>query len=95
MQDGGSGDLFTRLLPWLGGLLVLAVAGGVLMLWTRRMAVGPGDAGSQQGFGMDQLDAMKARGELSAEEHQRARRKLVEREAARLRRSDPASGKGR
>ena len=95
MQAGASGDLFSRLLPWMGGLLVLAVAGGVVMLWTRRMAVGSGDAGSPQGFGMDQLDAMKARGELTAEEYQLARRKLVESEAARLRRSDPPSGKGR
>ena len=34
------GDLFGRLLPWLGGLLALAIVGGMVMLWTRRMAVG-------------------------------------------------------
>ena len=95
MQGGGSGDLFTRLLPWLGGLVVLAVAGGLLMLWTRRMAVGRDAPGLSHGFGLDDLQAMKSRGELSPEEYERARRRLVEREVARVRRDDTASGKGR
>jgi hypothetical protein len=95
MQGGGSGDLFTRLLPWMGGLLVLAVAGGLLMLWTRRMAVGQDAPGLSHGFGLDDLEGMKARGELSPDEYERARRKLVQREASRLKRTDAASGKGR
>ena len=91
------GDLFGRLLPWLGGLLVLAILGGLLMLWTRRMAVGRDAQRPTDGFGMDGLRGMLERGEISAEEYDRARRKLVQR----VRDSVPAaapdrpSGKGR
>ena len=95
MQGGGSGDLFTRLLPWLGGLVALAVVGGILMAWTRRMAVGRDAASSPHGFGLDELEAMKARGEISPDEYERARRRMVDREASRLRRPSVPSGKGR
>jgi len=90
------GELFGRLLPWLGGLLVLAIVGGMVMLWTRRMAVGRDKERPTDGFGMDGLRGMLDRGEITPEEYDRARRKLVQR----VRDSAPAvsperpSGKG-
>ena len=90
------GDLFGRLLPWLGGLLVLAVAGGLLMVWTRRMAVGRQAPGHNEGFGLDDLRGMLDRGEITAEEYDRARRRMVERVRSKpaAKRADPRSGKG-
>lgn len=91
------GDLFGRLLPWLGGLMVLAVLGGLLMVWTRRMAVGGRASGRPEGFGLDELRRMVERGEMTAEEYDRARRRMIERvrSAPTARRADPPSGKGR
>ncbi len=88
------GDLFGRLLPWLAGLLAVAVAGALLMLWTRRMAVGKPPAGRREGFELDDLRSLLDRGEISPEEYDRARRRMVDR----ARGSRPAgkpSGKGR
>ncbi|MFZ4723528.1 MAG: SHOCT domain-containing protein [Phycisphaerales bacterium] len=89
------GDLFGRLLPWLGGLLVLAIVGGMVMLWTRRMAVGREKARPNDGFGMDGLRGMLDRGEITPEEYDRARRKLVQRvrESSPATRGDRPSGK--
>jgi uncharacterized membrane protein len=90
------GDLFGRLLPWLGGLLVLAILGGLLMLWTRRMAVGKDAKRPSDGFGMDGLREMLDRGEITPEEYDRARRRLVQkvRERAPGLAPDRPSGKG-
>ena len=82
------GDLFGRLLPWLGGLLALAIVGGMVMLWTRRMAVGRDKDRPTDGFGMDGLRGMLDRGEITPEEYDRARRKLVQR----VRDATPAPG---
>jgi uncharacterized membrane protein len=89
------GDLFGRLLPWLGGLLVLAIVGGMVMLWTRRMAVGREKERPNDGFGMDGLRRMLDRGEITPEEYDRARRKLVQRvrESSLASRGDRPSGK--
>ena len=91
------GDLFGRLLPWLGGLIVLAVLGGLLMAWTRRMAVGRQSQGRPEGFGLDELRAMLDRGEITPEEHDRARRRMVDRvrSAPAPKRRESSSGKDR
>lgn len=90
------GDLFGTLLPWLGGLLVLAILGGLLMVWTRRMAVGRGDARRpSDGFGMDGLRGMLDRGELTPEQYDRARRRLVQRVRDSASSDDPADPSGK
>jgi len=91
------GDLFSRILPWLGGLMVLAVAGGLLMAWTRRMAVGRPGQDRREGFGLDDLRGMVERGEITQEEYDRARRRMVDRvrTAPGPKRADGPSGKGR
>jgi hypothetical protein len=73
------GDLFGRLLPWLGGLLVLALAGAGLMVFTRRMAVGKQAPGAREGFELDDLRSLMERGEITPEEYDRARRRMVDR----------------
>ena len=73
------GDLFGRLLPWLAGLLVLALAGAGLMVFTRRMAVGRQTPGRREGFELDDLRSLMERGEISPDEYDRARRRMVER----------------
>jgi hypothetical protein len=91
------GDLFGRLIPWLGGLLLLAVAGALLMAWTRRMAVGRHASGHRDGFGLDDLRAMAERGEITPEEYDRARRRMVDRvrSAPSPKGPETPSGKGR
>lgn len=96
-MQGRSGDLFGTLLPWLGGLLALAFVGVLLMAWTRRMAVGR-SAPTDQGFGLEQLQGMLERGEISAEEFDRARRRMIDRVKAAASPADRKpgpSGKGR
>ena len=95
-MQGRSGDLFGTLLPWLGGLLAVAFVGVLLMAWTRRMAVGKRGT-TDEGFGLEQLQRMMERGEISPEEFDRARRKMIERvkASALASRSAPPSGKGR
>ena len=90
------GDLFGRLLPWLAGLLGVALAGGVLMLWTRRMAVGRDARGRREGFELDDLRSLMERGEISAEEYDRARRRMVDRaRAGAPPRGEPGASRGK
>lgn len=89
------GDLFSRILPWVGGLMVVAVLGGLLMVWTRRMAVGRQAPGQHDGFGLDDLRGMVERGEMTQEEYDRARRRMVDRVRSAPGRKEPPSGKGR
>ena len=95
-MQGRSGDLFGTLLPWLGGLLAVAFVGVLLMAWTCRIAVGK-SAPADEGFGLDQLRRMMERGEISSEEFDRARRKMIDRVKSRAlaTKSAPPSGKGR
>jgi|GEM_PF-1967393 len=78
MQGGASGDLFSALLPWLGGLLAVAFIGAMLMALTRRMAVGK-STNDSQGFTLDALHDLRKRGEISAEEFELARRMMIDR----------------
>jgi uncharacterized membrane protein len=75
---------------------VLAIVGGLLMMWTRRLAVGKDAQRPTDGFGMDGLRHMLDRGEITPEEYDRARRKLVQkvREIGPSKAPDRPSGKG-
>jgi hypothetical protein len=61
------------------------------MLRTHRMAVGRDKQRATDGFGMDGLRGMLDRGEISPEEYDSARRKLVQR----VRDATPAPGEER
>ena len=74
----------------------MAFVGVLLMAWTRRMAVGKRGA-IDEGFGLEQLQRMMERGEITPEEFDRARRKMIDRvkASALATKSAPPSGKGR
>lgn len=77
-QSGGAGA--TQALFWIGVLIaaVLVASVGVLLLRRRLFSRG-GDAGGDPGSILESMRAMRDRGEMSAEEFERARAALVRR----------------
>ena len=71
----GEGLLLIEILPWLGLLVLLILVGGaVAVLLRRRMAI---DTGPTIGFTLGDLRAMRDKGEISEEEFEQAREKMV------------------
>ncbi len=69
------GNLLVSLLPWLGLLVLLVLIGGaVAILIRRRMAI---DESPTIGFTLGDLRTMRDRGEISEEEFEQARDKMV------------------
>ena len=69
------GNLLVSLLPWLGLLVLLVLIGGaVAILIRRRMAI---DERPTIGFTLGDLRAMRDRGEISEEEFEQARDRMV------------------
>ncbi|MEM9372683.1 MAG: SHOCT domain-containing protein [Planctomycetota bacterium] len=71
----------TSILLWAGLLIALAMIGGFVIMVFRRRALGRNEKPSDVGL-IEQLRGMVERGEMTAEEFDRARRKIVERAAA-------------
>lgn len=69
------------ILLWAGVLIVLAMIGGFVIMLLRRRLLGRDETASDVGL-MDQLRGMVERGEMTREEFDLARRKIVERAAA-------------
>jgi len=78
-------DLFPTLLPWLAGLLVLVLTGGVVIFVLRRTLRDPGSSGPAEGFTLESLRSMHARGDLTDEEFESAKAAMI----GRLKGSDP------
>ena len=69
--------LFAEILPWIGLLAILILLGGGIAIWLRkRMAVNGGD--SSAGFILDDLRRMRDEGEISSEEFEIAKSKMIE-----------------
>ncbi len=80
-----SPDSTLKVLLFIGLLIVVATAGGLLVLWVRRRILSRGADAESQASLLDGLRAMRDRGELSPEEYERARRSVVDRVRAGLR----------
>jgi hypothetical protein len=66
------------MLFWLGVLLVIVVIGfAVLMLFRRRLTEEQAPSSQDVGFSLSDLRAMRDRGEITAEEYERTRAKVV------------------
>ncbi len=89
-----SGEYFGALLPWLGGLTIVAFVGALIMGWTRRMAVGKGTKAGTDGFSLDDLRGLVERGELTADEFELARKRMIDRARTTVPTKPPPSGKG-
>lgn len=87
-QAGGGGVGGTLL--WVGVLMGVVIVASVVILAVRQRFLGPETSGvDQRGF-LDELRAMRDRGELSEEEFDAARRKMV----AAISERDPEAGGG-
>jgi uncharacterized membrane protein len=73
---GAAGNLFGDLLPWLGVLVVIILIGGGIAIWTRRRLMS-GDAAGSVGFTLGDLRELHARGEISAEEFEKAKSQMI------------------
>lgn len=73
----------TSVLIWVGVLIVIAMLGGLVMLAIRRRMFSESDSGADEGL-MEQLRRMVERGEITQEEFDRTRRKIVERASGSL-----------
>ncbi len=69
-------DLFGQVLPWLIMLLVVVVVGAAGIYFVRRMLQG-GHRTTGEGFTLDELRRMRAAGQLSDEEFERAKALII------------------
>ncbi len=69
-------DLFGQLLPWLIMLLVVVVVGAAGIYLVRRMLQG-GHSATGEGFTLYELRRMRAAGQLSDEEFERAKALII------------------
>lgn len=76
-QRGGMPDL-TPLFMWIGIAVVILVIAGVALMFLRRRVLGLTDQTSEVGL-MDDLRAMRDRGEISDEEYRSIRNTMVQR----------------
>jgi hypothetical protein len=75
-ETGGVEELLTRVLPWLGALVVgLVVLAGVVSYYRRRCRRGAGPA--QPPWTLQNLREIHARGDLEDDEYQRLRVRLL------------------
>jgi hypothetical protein len=77
-QDAQAAErLFADILPWIGVLAVLILLGGGVAIWLKkRMAVNRDD--SSAGFILADLRGMRDRGEISPEEFEIAKSRMIE-----------------
>lgn len=75
--DGNPGSLFPQVALWLGVMAVAAVIGSVVFMFlARRLRSEPED--EPDGFTLEGLRVLHRRGDLTDEEFERARAKIIE-----------------
>lgn len=70
-------DLFIQLAPWLGGLVVVAVIGGVIMLAARNYLTNKSSDTTSVGFTLADLRELKKIGEIDQAEYERLKSALM------------------
>lgn len=70
-------DLFNQIAPWLGGLVVVAVVGGLIISAARRYLTNKSSDISSSGFTLADLRRLKDRGEMDQAQYERAKAALM------------------
>lgn len=81
MQSGsppGNGQGLRSVLLWLGVLILVTVAGGLMLMWYRRRVLGKVGVEDESTF-MDELRKARDSGEMSQVEFDAARRQMIAR----------------
>ena len=76
MLQTASENLFAGMLPWMGLLTVIVIAGGAIALWVRRR-LKSSDSSSSGGYTLSDLRKMKAKGEIDDSEYEMARQAII------------------
>lgn len=74
---------FSQLWPYLAGLIIIAVVGGVLIMWIRRSLLSKQSGEADQTL-METLRRMRDSGEISPDEYDTSVRSIAQRVASRL-----------
>jgi hypothetical protein len=83
----------THVIVLVGVLIALVIAGGVVVMLLRKRLLAKDDASADVGL-FDALKQMRDRGEMTQEEYEAARRKVVEKTKAAMKASGSAKSKG-
>ncbi|USO00088.1 MAG: SHOCT domain-containing protein [Phycisphaeraceae bacterium] len=75
--------VFNQMLPWLGALLALILVGGLLLFYLRHRLLGQASPGEVTRGILEDLREMRDRGEITAEEYEEVRLKMVARASGR------------
>jgi uncharacterized membrane protein len=70
-----AGELFNSILPWLGVLALVVVVGGVVLTVIRRSM--RSETGSKEVFSLQTLRELRASGELTEEQYEKARLAII------------------
>jgi predicted nucleic acid-binding Zn ribbon protein len=83
----------THVIVLVGVLIALVIAGGVVVMLLRKRLLAKDDASADVGL-FDALKQMRDRGEMTQEEYEAARRKVVEKTKAAMKASGSAKSRG-
>jgi hypothetical protein len=72
-----SENLFAGMLPWMGLLTVIVIAGGAIALWIRRR-IKSNDSSASSGYTLSDLRKMRASGQIDETEYKMARKAIID-----------------
>ena len=84
-----AGQLFSEVLPWLLVLIAFVVVGGIVLFLIRRQ-INAGSSGAVEPFTLEGLRRLRAEGQITDDEFEKARAALISRMTGRSEDASPA-----